>query len=77
VISCGVKVSEVFPCLWTNHSSLVMAMILICVDDCLNIGTKEAIEECIHALKRHNFGLEAEENPTGCLDCDIFSRKIK
>jgi hypothetical protein len=54
-----------------------MAMILICVDDCLNIGTKEAIEECIHALKRHNFGLEAEENPTGCLDCDIFSRKIK
>jgi hypothetical protein len=43
--SCGFKGSEVDPCLWTKHSSLGMVMISTYVDDCLTIGTEEAIEE--------------------------------
>jgi hypothetical protein len=49
--SCGFKGCKVDPCLWTKHSSLGMAMIAINVDDCLIIGTEEAIEEVINATQ--------------------------
>jgi hypothetical protein len=60
--SCVFTVSEVDPCLWTKHSLLGMVMIAIYVDDCLTIGTEEAIEKVINALKEHNFGLKVEDN---------------
>jgi hypothetical protein len=48
-----------------------MAMIAIYVDDCLTIGTEEAIEEVNHALKGNNSGLKVEDNITGYLSCKI------
>jgi hypothetical protein len=58
---CEFKSDEIDPCLWTKHSSLGMVMIAIYVDDCFIIGTEEAIEEVINALKGHDFGLKVEE----------------
>ena len=75
--SCGFKGSEVDPCLWTKHSSLGMVMMAIYVDDCLTIGTDEAIEEVINALKGHNFGLKVEDNLTDYLSCKIVQERDK
>jgi hypothetical protein len=48
-----------------------MVMIAIYIDDCLTIGTEEAIEEVMNALKGHNFGLKVEDNLTYYLSCKI------
>jgi Holliday junction resolvase RusA-like endonuclease len=60
-----------------KHSSLGMVMIAIYVDDCLTIGTEEAIEKVIHALKEHNLGLKVENNLTDYLSCKIFQERYK
>jgi hypothetical protein len=57
--SCGFKGIEKDPCLRKKHSSLEMVVIAIYVDDCISIGTEEAIEEVINALIGHNFGSES------------------
>jgi hypothetical protein len=38
-----------------------MVMIAIYVDDCLTIGTEEAIEEVFNVLNGSNFGLKVED----------------
>ena len=60
-----------------QHSSLAMVMMEINVDDCLTIGTDEAIEEVINALKAHNFGLKVEDNLTDYLSCKIVQERDK
>jgi hypothetical protein len=72
---CSFKGCEVDPCLWTKHSSLGMVIIVIYVDDCLIIGTEEAIEEVINELKGHNFGLKVEDNLTDHLSCKIIQER--
>ena len=52
-------------------------MMAIYVDDCLTIGTDEAIEEVINALKGHNFGLKVEDNLTDYLSCKIVQERDK
>jgi hypothetical protein len=52
-------------------------MIVIHVDDCLTIGTEEAIEGVSNALKGHNFGLKIEDNITDYLNFKIISERDK
>jgi Reverse transcriptase (RNA-dependent DNA polymerase) len=49
--SCGFKESQIDPCLWINNTSSGIILMAIYVDDCLTIGTDEAINEVIESLK--------------------------
>jgi hypothetical protein len=75
--SCGFKASEEDPCLCTKHSSLGMVIVVIFVDDCLAIGTEEAVEEVMNSLKGNNFGLKVEDNLTDYLSCKIVQERYK
>jgi hypothetical protein len=52
-------------------------MIAINDDDCLAIGTEEAMEEDINLMKEHDFGWKVEDNLTECLVCKIFKKRDK
>jgi hypothetical protein len=54
-----------------------MVMMEIFVDDCLTIGTEEAIEEVIHKLKRHDFVPKVEDNLNYYLSCKIVQERDK
>jgi hypothetical protein len=54
-----------------------MVMIAIYFDDCLTIGTEEAIEKVIYALKGHNIGLKVEDNRNDCSSWKIFQESDK
>jgi hypothetical protein len=70
--SCGLKGTEVNPCLWTKYILPGMVITETYLDDCLTIHIEEAIEIVINALKGHNFGLKVEDNLTDYLSCKIF-----
>jgi hypothetical protein len=72
---CGLKGSEVDPYLSTKQISLEMLMNPIYVDDCLTIGTEEAIEEVTNALKGNNFCLKVEDNLTAYFSCKIVQER--
>jgi hypothetical protein len=74
---CSFKGSEVNPCLLKKQSSIGIVMTAIYVDDCLTIGTKEATEEVINALKGNNFGLKVEDNISDYLICKITQERDK
>ena len=48
---CGFKESPVDACLCIKHSKLGIVMVAMYVDDCLVVGSKEAIEDIINCLK--------------------------
>jgi hypothetical protein len=52
------------PGLWTKHGLHGMVMIAIYFNDYFTNATEEKIEEVIHALKWHTFGLKVEGNLT-------------
>jgi hypothetical protein len=54
-----------------------MIIVAIYGDDCLNIGTEEAIEAVINALKEHNFGPKVEDNLNDYLSCNNFQERDK
>jgi hypothetical protein len=54
-----------------------MIVIVVYVDDCLTIGTEEAIKEFIIALKGHNFHLKVDSNLTDYFSCNIVQERDK
>jgi hypothetical protein len=60
--SCEFTVSLVDPSLWVKQSNTGIRMIAIYVDNCLNIRSYEVIKEVTEYLKKHDFGLNIEED---------------
>jgi hypothetical protein len=61
----------VCPCLWVKQSNSGIVMMVIYVNDCLTIGSDEAIKDIIEDLKQYDFGLKVEEYHKDHLSCHI------
>ena len=66
---------QIDPCLWIRKGPLGIVMIAIYVDDCLSIGSDEAIQEVIDDLKKFGFQLKVENDLVDYLSCKIIQEK--
>ena len=68
----GFEGGDVDPCLMMKNGTKGIVFIAIYVDDCLLIGTEEAINEAVEGLQAHGFKLKEDGTLHDYLSCDVI-----